>query len=220
MEQKLKIGYIDENESEVKKYSRLLRKYDFEVIGYNFVKGMELEDLMAQVYNSDVDLIMIDYRLNETNIVGFNGEKVEKEIYDKKPRFPYVIFTNKVDQAEPHIEDWKTIFDKGIFASENSKDIDRFATILCKSIEQYKNYIQEKKELISDLLKKEEKTGLNAVERNILLSIQKELQNLDKTKTKEVPEQLSSVEQLDELSNVRKEAEEFLQSLIEKAKKK
>ena len=61
---------------------------------------------------------MIDYKLNEGNIVAFNGDAVESEFYDKRPLFPHIIFTNKVEQAEPFVDDWKILFDKeNIFKS-------------------------------------------------------------------------------------------------------
>lgn len=80
-----KIGYIDEDINQVKLYRRKLRDFGFEVIGYDFSKGMSLKELMEQVYSSDIDLLMIDFRLKEGNIVAFNGDEVEREIYEKKP---------------------------------------------------------------------------------------------------------------------------------------
>ena len=44
-----KIGYIDEDPNQVKLYKRKLRVYGFEVIGYEFHKGMTIEELMEQV---------------------------------------------------------------------------------------------------------------------------------------------------------------------------
>src|SRR4051812_13188040 len=104
MIQRFKIGYIDEDIKQVKLYARKLKDFGFDVIGYEFEKGMNLKDLMDQVYASDIDLLMIDFKLNETNVVAFNGEKVEQEIYEMKPLFPHIIFTNKVEQAEPFVE--------------------------------------------------------------------------------------------------------------------
>ena len=63
-----KIGYIDEDPNQVKLYKRKLRVYGFEVIGYEFHKGMTIEELMEQVYSSNIDLLMIDFRLNESNV--------------------------------------------------------------------------------------------------------------------------------------------------------
>ena len=217
MEVKYRIGYIDEDKSQVKLYKRKLREYGFEVMGYEFRKGMSLDELMHQVYNSNIDLLMIDYKLNESNIIPFNGDKVEKHIYENKPLFPHIIFTNKVDQAEPEVDDLKIIIDKeSVFSSDekdNSKS-SRFVELLSKSIEQYKNLITKKKNLIADLLEKERTQELNAKENDLLLSTQRELQSLDKGRLKAIPEQLTSMEILGKLSDVRQEAEAYIESLL------
>jgi len=215
---KYNIGYIDENAGQVKLYRRKFKEYGFNVIGYKIEKGITLKNLMEQVYNSDIDLLMIDYKLNETNVIPFNGEAIESEVYENKPLFPHIIFTNKVDQAEPFVEDWKIIFDKDdVF--ETKEAITRFITIITKSIEKYKKYINKKKTILADLLTKGEERGLNASEKHILLSTQEELNRLDKSKAREVPKQLISVERLEKLSKTRKEAENFLNDLIKNSKK-
>ncbi|RXG31923.1 hypothetical protein [Leeuwenhoekiella marinoflava] len=222
MEAKYKIGYIDEDVKQVKKYQRRFRNYDIEVVGYEFHKGMTLDELMYQVYESDIDLLMIDYKLNETNQVTFNGEAVESEFYDKKPLFPHIIFTNKVEQAEPHVEDWKIIFDKDDIFSEDGEDekkVQHFITTLIKSIEQYRNHVNKKKAIVSELLEKGEKEGLTATEKDLLITKQDELIALDKTERNEIPKHLLTEKKLDDLSKTKKEAEEFLQSLIDKRKK-
>lgn len=222
MEAKYKIGYIDEDVKQVKKYQRRFRNFDIEIVGYEFHKGMTLNELMHQVYESDIDLLMIDYKLNETNQVTFNGEAVESEFYDKKPLFPHIIFTNKVDQAEPHVEDWMKIFDKEEIFSEDENDkesVNRFITKLVKSIEQYRNHVNKKKVIVSELLEKGEREGLTASEKDLLITKQDELAALDKSEKNEIPKHLLTERKLDDLSKTKKEAEEFLQSLIDKRKK-
>lgn len=221
METKYRIGYIDEDINQVKKYQRRFRKYGFEVIGYNFENEISFENLMEQVYQSEIDLLMIDYKLNETNKVTFNGEKVESELYDKKPLFPHIIFTNKVEQAEPLVEDWKIIFDKDEIFSESEEDekkIQHFITTLEKSIEQYRKHIQKRKDEISSLLEKGKSISLNPDEKHNLLRLQKELKVLDNTYKVEVPEYLMISKNLEETDNLMKEAEDLLQNLIDKRK--
>ncbi|MBB6681441.1 hypothetical protein H4O20_08300 [Aequorivita sp. 609] len=222
MEAKYRIGYIDEDVKQVKKYQRRFRNYGIEIIGYEFYKGMTLDELMHQVYESDIDLLMIDYKLNETNQVTFNGEVVESEFYDKKPLFPHIIFTNKVEQAEPHVEDWKIIFDKDDIFSEDDEDekkVQHFITTLFKSIEQYRNHVNKKKVIVTELLEKGEKEGLTASEKDLLISKQEELLALDKSEKNEIPKHLLTEKKLDDLSKTKKDAEDFLQSLIDKRKK-
>lgn len=223
MSLKYRIGYVDENEEQVKLYRRKLKEYNFEVIGYNFEVGMSPEILMEQIFKSDIDLLMIDFKLNESNIVSFNGEVIESLIYDKKPLFPHIIFTNKVDQAEPFVEDWKIIFDKDDIFLDDEEDktgVERFVTMLKKSIEQYRNHINSKKIILSDLLEKSKTQELSAIDKNNILAVQQELNILDKTKASEVPRQLLVNDNVESINNLRIEAEEFLQSLIQKRKNK
>ncbi|MFW2477100.1 MAG: hypothetical protein ACN4EP_09295 [Sediminibacterium sp.] len=219
MEMQYKVGYIDEDNNQVKLYTRKLRDFGFEVVGYDFHKGMTLEELMNQVYSSDIDLLMIDFRLNESNIIPFNGDAVEREIYDKKPLFPHIILTNKADQAEPDVDDPKIIFDKEVvFPSDDGDNpqTKKFIETLTKSIEQYKRHIDKRKQIISVLLEKEQKETLTADEKNLLLSTQRELLSLDKIIISEVPESLTSIDSLDKLSKARQDAEAYINSLLEK----
>ncbi len=222
MEIKYRIGYVDEDINQVKKYQRRFKKLGFEVVGYDFEKEMTLQELMNQLYNSDIDLLMIDYKLDESNKVTFNGEAVANEIYENKPLFPHIIFTNKKDDAEPHVEDWKIIFDKDEIFNEVEEDkekVNHFITTLERSIEQYRKHIQKRKDEISNLLKKGKEHGLNPKEEDTLISLQRELRDLDKSQKKEIPEKLISFEKLEDLSQTRKEAEQFLLSLIAKNNK-
>lgn len=222
METKYRIGYVDEDVKQVKKYQRRFRKFGFEVVGYDFTQGMTIDELMEQVYNSNIDLLMIDYKLDESNLVVFNGEAVESAIYDAKPLFPHIIFTNKKDDAEPHVEDWKIIFDKDEIFSEGEEDdkkIQHFIITLERSIEQYRKHIERRKIDISNLLEKGKNQKLNADEKHILLKLQKELKVLDPSSEIEVPEYLLLSENLSEVEDLKNEAEEFLKNLIEKKKK-
>ncbi len=220
MEMKYKIGFIEEDVNQIKLYRRKLREFGFDVIGYEFTKGMSLEELMYQVYNSDIDLLMIDFRLNESNIVPFNGDEVERHVYENKPLFPHIIFTNKVDQAEPDVDDIKIIFDKEIvFPEDNGDDNPKtkhFISVLTKSIEQYQRHIEKRKLIISDLIDKETRESLSIEEKNMLLATQRELLSLDKMTMLDVPETLISIDNLEKIFQARKDAELFIKSLLEK----
>jgi len=220
MDMQYKIGYIDEDINQVKLYKRKLRDFGFEVIGYEFHKGITLNELMEQVYSSDIDLLMIDFRLNESNVIPFNGDAVERDIYEKKPLFPHIIFTNKADQAEPDVDDLKIIFDKEVvFPSDDENEnpkTKRFIDTLTKSIEQYKRHISKRKDTISELLEKEQNEALSTEEKNLLLSTQRELLGLDKIRISEVPESLTSIDSLDKIAKARQDAETYIKSLLEK----
>jgi len=209
---KYKIGYIDEDQTQFKKYERDLREY-FDVVGYDIKQGLPLDDLINQVYQSDIDLLMVDYFLVDKGILTYNGDVVARAYEEIKPRFPIIIFTNLETQAFPHVDNPNMIYDKG----EVTKNTKHFVEKITKTIQFYKNFIGKRKDLIRELIGKGEKEGLSADEKHTLLEAQLELNNLDK-RSNEVPLQLLDEKKVDNLSKTTKEAQEFLESLINKKK--
>ena len=207
---KYKIGYIDEDSLEVAKYEKDLRTY-FDVIGYDIQKGLPLIDLINQIYQSDVDLLMIDYLMVDKGVLTYNGDEVARAFEEIKPRFPVIIFTHEQNQAFPHVDNPFNICDK----AEVKDNAQRFALKLTKLIQGYKAYISNRKNLINKYLDKGESEGLSSEEKHKLLEAQSELNNLDKRST-EVPLQLLTDKKLEDLSKTTKEAEAFLESLIKK----
>lgn len=207
---KYKIGYIDEDSTQVTKYERDLRKY-FDVIGFTINPGLELNDLLKQVYDSDIDLLMVDYLMVDKGVLTYNGDEVARAYEEIKPRFPVIIFTNEESQAFPHVDNPNIIYDKSLVKN----DLNYFVELLNKNISAYKNYIGKRKNIISDLLLKGENAGLSPDEKHILLQTQIELINLDKW-SNEVPFQLLDDKRLENLSKTTKEAEEFLESILKK----
>jgi hypothetical protein len=207
---KYKIGYIDEDSNQFIKYERDLRNY-FDVIGFEITPGLELNDLLKQVYNSDIDLLMVDYLMVDKGVLTYNGDEVARAYEEIKPRFPVIIFTNEESQAFPHVDNPNLIYDKSLVKN----DLNYFVELLNKNISAYKNYIEKRKNIISDLLLKGENDGLSPDEKHILLQTQIELINLDKW-SNEVPFQLLDDKRLENLSKTTKEAEKFLESILKK----
>ncbi len=214
----INVGYIDEDINQVKIFTRALKEYGIYVIGYDIHRGMTVENILALVYNSDIDLLMIDFYLKDKGILTFNGDELARRFEEVKPRFPMIIFTSNENDAFDEVDDPNIIYNKDMVL-ENGK-VERFSQTLFKNVENYSSYIQKRKSQIAELLSKEEKEGLDYSEQNSLITLQRELGDLDKTENKEIPEKLISFEKLDNLSKTRKEAEEFLQSLIDRNKQK
>lgn len=207
---KYKIGYIDEDSTQVERYQMRLRPY-FDVIGFDITPGLELKDLLVQVYNSDIDLLMIDFLMTEKGVLTYNGDQVAREFEEIKPKFPMIIFTNREPDAFPQVDNPNMIYDKSLVTTNRN----HFVEIIKKNILSYKNYIEKRKNIISELLLKGEKEGLSSEEKHILFQTQSELINLDKW-SNEVPFQLLDDKRLENLSKTTKEAEEFLASILKK----
>lgn len=209
---KYKIGYIDEDPGQFARYERKLRD-SFDVIDYKITTGLPLGELIQRVYDSKIDLLMIDYLLVDKGVLTYNGDQVARSIEEILPRFPMLIFTNNKDQAFPQVDNPNIIYDK----SDIQTDLNHFIEVIEKNIRVYKEYIIRKKNVINQLIEKGEKEGLSATEKNALLEAQLELKNLDKW-SNEVPLQLLNEKKVDDLSKVRKEAEEYLNTLLNKNK--
>lgn len=211
-----KIGYIDEDINQVKIVSQTLKPYNVEVIGYDIKQGMSEDEILEMVYKSDIQLLMIDYYLKGKGILAFNGDELERRYREQKPRFPIIIFTGNENDAFDNVDDPNIIYNKDM-VHEDGK-VERFVQTISKSIENYKTYIEKRKTLIADLIEKGDKDGLNATEKDLFLKTQLELWALDQKEKKEIPLQLLSEEKIRDLSKIKKEAEDFLQSLIDRKK--
>lgn len=205
---KYRIGYVDESVDEFKKFERMLRD-DFELVQYKVVKELPLPDLIDQIYDSKVDLLLIDFLMVDSGLVTFNGDDVAREYEKIMPRFPMIIFTNQEAQAFPDVDDPTMIY------SKNQTNVPHFTAILTRSIQNYQNILKRHTDIINALIEKGEKEGLSAEEKHTLLSTQLDLKNFDK-RSVEVPYQLLNEKTIDDISKTRKDAEEYLKSLIEK----
>lgn len=204
-----KIGYVDEDSQQVSLYERKLRKH-FDVVGYNIVKGTTIESLLDQIYDSGIDLLLVDFMMVDKGIVTFNGDEVVRKFEEIKPVFPIIIFTNEEAQAFPQVDNPNIIYDKSLAIT----DLDRLIEIIRKNIDVYKRYIKKREDIIVNLLeKKAAKHELSSSEKHILMQTQIELINLDK-RSNEAPMQLLNVEVVDNVEKIRKEAEELLEDLI------
>lgn len=212
-----KIGYIDEDPNQVMTFTYALKDYDIDITGYNIEQGTSLEDILSQAYSSDIDLLMIDYFLTDKGKLTFNGDKIERKFSELKPGFPHIVFTSRESDAFDAVDDPKIIYEKEM--ATNPEKINKFAEILKKIIENYRKYIKVRKDKIVLLLEKGENIGLDAKEKNELITLQNELLALDKTKYDEVPKQLLFEDKLEDLSKTKRDAEAFLQTLIEQSKK-
>ncbi|MES2701889.1 MAG: hypothetical protein V4649_04575 [Bacteroidota bacterium] len=206
---KYKIGYIDEDKKQFNRIERKLRPF-FDVAGYNVQDGPSIDKLLKEIYDSDIDLLMVDYLMKDSGIVAFNGDEVVRRYETIKPRFPAIIFTNEEDSAFPHVDNPNIIYDK----KEIDQDLNHFARVIEKNIKFYVDFVQNKKNDLEQLLEKQSTSRLTPHEKNQLIETQIELNSLDTWKKPEAPFQLLAPESEEALVALRKEAEDLLQSII------
>jgi DNA-binding NtrC family response regulator len=207
------VGFIDEDYTEIKKIDRKLRDY-FKIVSYEIPEGLDLNQLIKKVYESKIDILLIDYTME--HYLSYNGDKIAREFEKIKPNFPIIIFTNNENDAFPQVDNPTIIFDKSLLNTPTQKE--KFIQTLKKLADNYYRKIEEKRALINQLIEKRETEGLNSKEKNDLFNLQLNLSNLDKW-NKESPEYLLEDNKLDFLSNVSNDADETLKRLMNKYKK-
>jgi len=209
---KYTIGFVDEDPQEIRRYANRLEPVGFKIIDYDIKKGLQLDELLDRIYNSEIDMVMVDFLLNERGVLGFNGDRVIREFKKIKPDFPMIIFTSKDRQAYPAVDDVNLIYDKARIRDDDA-ELQRFITILSKNIEKYRNDIKQREDRIKELIaKREDGEELDSQEKSELYRLQFELSNLDQ-RTKETPDQLLVDLKLDQLSTTADEAAELLRNL-------
>ena len=210
-----KIGFVDEDIHEVSRYRRRFRKMGVSIVDFNIIEGLPMEELIDRIYNSEIDLLMVDFLLNERGGLGYNGDSVVREFNKVRPTFPMIIFTSRDMQALPHVDDPNIIYDKSLIGSDDTNSHEKFLTILDRNIKKYRDNIEIKTKKINELINKRKESELTSIEKDELFNMQLELANLDQ-KNKETPSHLMTDLKLDELSSTIEEAQEVMKKLKQK----
>ena len=206
---KYRIGYVDEDPIQVKKYQRLLEK-NFDVLGYEIPKGLSKKKLLEQIYDSDIDLLLLDYLMTERGQLTYNGDAIARKFEKMKPHFPVLIFTSHSGDAFPAVDNPNTLYEKG-----SAKKMEHFMEVLKKNIEAYRAFVAKKKKNIDALVSKSRKRKLSATEKDALFNEQIALQGLDK-RSGEAPIQLLHPDNIEMLSQAAEKAEAFIKTLTKK----
>lgn len=123
MEDKIKLGYLDEDFT-----NRCLFFNSFNgpfnvVLFDNFEKIRTLDDLMAKIEESDIDVLAVDYKMAESGVVTYNGNEVVNMLYERKRYFPVFMITSHITTAVNNMNDVFLINDKNnIYKPENLPD--------------------------------------------------------------------------------------------------
>ncbi|WP_442589690.1 hypothetical protein ACSBL2_00365 [Pedobacter sp. AW31-3R] len=204
-----KIGYVDEAEKEVKKIIRKLEN-DFEMVSYDIQRGLPKDELINRIYQSDIDLLLVDYFLKDKGTLVYNGDTVVREFEKIKPKFPMIIFTNEPTDAFPQVDNVNIIYSKEVL----DKSKPWFIEVLKRNIQYYHQYIDSRKKRIAELIEIRQLEELTPIEKEELFNLQLDLNKLDERQHKETPNHLLSDKNLDELTEITEDAEKLLMSLL------
>lgn len=211
-----KIAYIDEQESARSNfYSHF--KNDYEVVIIDVTKEDNPKSIVEKCFDNNIDAIIVDYNLQETGIVNFNGDLIIDIVKNTKPFFPIIILTSYSIDAIDNIDNVHIIYDKEALGGSESQ-----FKILNKKIKtaisDYYKKIGDTNTRIEELIEKRNNQGLDIAEEEELTKLYILFDELN-PEGKDLPANLihrDSISKLNEFVNETKEILEQLKKLNQK----
>lgn len=210
MEDKIKLGYLDEDFT-----NRCLFFNSFNgpfnvVLFDNFEKIRTLDDLMAKIEESDIDVLAVDYKMAESGVVTYNGNEVVNMLYERKRYFPVFMITSHITTAVNNMNDVFLINDKNnIYKPENLPDSIQKIKGAVVAYRRRLNGIEERCRHLENKQNSEE--GLTQEEENELLCLHVEQRAIDPKANPFSPDMLQT-QSIKELQELVKNSRELLKS--------
>ena len=89
----LRIGYIDEDEAQQNSFYHALKEY-FDVVIFEITKETNKANLVEDVFKSALDVLVLDFRLDENGLLDFNANEIIEEIQKRNLYYPLIVFTS------------------------------------------------------------------------------------------------------------------------------
>lgn len=169
-----RIGYVDEDYGQRNSFYHFL-KDDFEVVLFDITEAIDSNLLAERILDSSLDILVLDFRLDETGLIDFNADELVEKIQEVNKHYPLVILTSYEVDALDHIPNANLVNGKDEMLGAK---IDIFKQKLNRIANTYKTKIESSTGELEQLEKKREAEGLTPSEEDRYV----ELNNfLDKT---------------------------------------
>lgn len=192
MEQKIKIGYLDESSGNRSTFLRLFKK-DFDVTFFDDpIKISTLDKLVTQIDDSKIEALAVDYKLADGGWVDYNGDQVVDKLWECKRYFPVFILTSYTPEAIRKAKNAFLVNDKEVFTNENALNL---LIIKIKStVKSYHETVSNKEKRIKALEDKQKETagGLSESEERELFKLHLEMSYIDSKANPISPEMLET----------------------------
>lgn len=171
-----RLGYVDEDEGQRNSFYQFL-KDDFKITLFNITDETELDSLVDEIFQSGIDMLVLDFRLDETGLVNFNADSLVDKIQQRNLYYPLVILTSHEEDAMDHISNVNLINGKEEMLGSK---VPLFKQKLSKIVSGYQTKVSETEKELERLEAKRQRNGLDTDEEDTYV----ELNNyLDKTMT-------------------------------------
>ena len=150
MENKIRLIYLDEDTAwQSMAYHRL--KDDF-TLDIPETLPKKIEDIWSKIEEFAPQVIMIDYRLNESGTVSYTGDDVIKELHKHNKHLPMFIITSYEDYALITCEEAQIIRSKDIL--EKTELLDKLKNIITASVNNYNRRKVQAESIIRNIQEK------------------------------------------------------------------
>lgn len=205
---KFKIAYIDEDQSDIRRFQRFSYNF-FEVVP--IIPKDSIEDTCNEIMESHVDAIVSDFEFAEQiSTVHYNGTDLVSLFLKKREGFPVFILTSYEDDAISKGEDVNIIYEK--------KEMDegkQFLERVKAQIEKHKHKLETDEKRLLELIAESKKRKLDALEREELAELDSKIEKaLDKESR--ISNILRDDKEASELSELLKKVDELAKSLVKK----
>jgi DNA-binding NarL/FixJ family response regulator len=153
---KYKTGFIDEAPEWIQQFKRFANG-NFDVESFALSENTTLDSLVDEIRSKNLDCLVVDFELKESELLQFNGDEIVEKIREKTPYFPLFIITNK-DEIDVlnQVEDNDIVYDKDLLTNDKKET---FILRIKNKIEHYYTKIEHANKEIERLTQlKTEKT--------------------------------------------------------------
>ena len=198
---KYKVAYIDEDESDTRKFQRFSFNY-FDVIP--FIPKDSIEETCNDILESHVEAIISDFDFAEQlSTVHYDGTDLVSLFLKKRENFPVFILTSYEDDAISKGEDVNIIYEK-----KEMDEGEMFLQRVKAQIEKYKYKLEGEENRLLELIAESKKRKLDASEREELAELDSKIEKaLDKESR--IPNILRDDKEASDLSELLKKVDEL-----------
>ena len=205
---KYKIAYIDEDQSDTRRFQRFSYNF-FEVVP--IIPKDSIEDTCNEILENHVDAIVSDFEFAEQlSTVHYDGTDLVSLFLKKREGFPVFILTSYEDDAISKGEDVNIIYEK-----KEMDEGEQFLERVKAQIEKYKHKLETDEKRLLELIAESKKRKLDALEKEELTELDSKIEKaLDKESR--ISNILRDDKEASELSELLKKVDELAKSLGKK----
>jgi DNA-binding NarL/FixJ family response regulator len=158
---KYKIGFVDEAPEWISQFKRFANG-NFDVESFALSENTTLDSLVNEIRGKNLDCVIVDFELKESELLQFNGDEIVDKIREKTPYFPLFIITNK-DEMDVlnQVEDNDIVYDKDLLTSDKKET---FILRIKNKIEHYYAKIEHANQEIERLVQLKTERALTPAE--------------------------------------------------------